>query len=55
MLPRMPKDDGIRKSQTIAFGGYNHTLGAKNGQIWDEHNMCSDHYPVMSPRLPRLQ
>lgn len=54
MLPRMPKDDGIRKSQTIAFGGYNHTLGAKNGQIWDEHNMCSDHYPVMSPRLPRL-
>lgn len=52
-LPRMVNDDGIRKSATLKFDGYNHTLGARNGQIWDEQNMCSDYYPVMSPRQPR--
>ncbi len=49
----MIADDGIRKAQTINFGGYNHTLAAKNGMIYDETNITSDYFPVLSPRSPR--
>lgn len=52
-LPQIVSDDGIRKTQTITFGGYNHTLAAKNGMIYDEENITSDYYPVLSPRSPR--
>lgn len=52
-LPKMRNEDGIRKSQTVTFGGYNHTLGAADGEIWDMTNMSADHYPVLSPRQPR--
>lgn len=52
-LPTMPRADGIQKMSTVKFGGYNHTLGAGDGDIWDEQNMTSDYYPVMSPRRPR--
>ena len=52
-LPKMVADDGIRKTQTLTFGGYNHTLAAKNGIIYDETNITSDYYPVLSPRSPR--
>lgn len=52
-LPKMRNEDGIRKSQTVTFGGYNHTLGATDGEIWDMTNMSADHYPVLSPRQPR--
>lgn len=52
-LPTMIADDGIRKAQTINFGGYNHTLAAKNGMIYDETNITSDYFPVLSPRSPR--
>ncbi|MBR5089700.1 MAG: hypothetical protein IK093_09735 [Ruminiclostridium sp.] len=52
-LPNLPRADGIQKMSTIKFGGYNHTLGAGDGEIWDEQNMTSDYYPVMSPRRPR--
>lgn len=49
-LPQLPYRDKIRKAQQIAFGGYNHTAGAKDGQIWDMLNMTSDEYPVLSTR-----
>lgn len=43
-LPNMVTDDGIRKVTTENFGGYNHTLAAKNGMIWDEENIVSDFF-----------
>ena len=52
-LPRMKNEDGIKKNQTVTFGGYNHTLGAGDGEIWDMKNMTSDLYPILSPRKPR--
>lgn len=52
-LPPMPRADGIAKQTTIRFGGYNHTLGAADGDIWDMCNLTSDHYPVLSPRGQR--
>ena len=52
-LPKMRNEDGIRKSQTVTFGGYNHTLGAGDGEIWDMTNMTNDHYPVLASRKPR--
>ncbi len=37
------------------FAGYMHTLGAGNGQIWDDKNMTSDHAPVLATRPPRYK
>lgn len=53
MLPSMVYKSGIRKSQQTQFQGYNHNLYAQDGEIWDELNMTSDFYPLMSPRRPR--
>lgn len=52
-LPKMRHEDGIRKQQTVSFGGLNHTLGARDGEIWAMKNMTSDHYPVLASRPPR--
>lgn len=49
----MPYGDGIRKYVDTKFKGYNHTLYAQDGEIWDMKNLTSDHYPVLSPRRPR--
>lgn len=52
-LPKMRHEDSIRKQQTVSFGGLNHTLGARDGEIWAMRNMTSDHYPVLASRQPR--
>ncbi len=52
-LPFMAYSDGIKKHRQTKFGGYNHTLGAGNGELWDMQNMTSDLYPLLSPRKPR--
>lgn len=59
-LPPMANQDGIQKYKQTKFGGYNHTLGADNGDIWDMKNMTSDFYPCSHPgaragRYARLQ
>ena len=54
-LPQMIYGDGIRKMQTVQFGGYNHNLYAGEGQIWDMENMTSDFAPLLSPRKPRYK
>ena len=54
-LPQMIYGDGIRKAQTLQFGGYNHNLYAGDGQIWDMENMTSDYAPLLSPRKPRYK
>ncbi|MDT3366891.1 MAG: hypothetical protein LIQ26_06440 [Bacteroidota bacterium] len=45
--------DGIKKTYQNKFYGYNHTLSCEDGEIWDEKNMSSDHFPVMAPRQRR--
>lgn len=52
-LPQMLYSDGIRKAQTVTFGGYDHTAGAQDGAIYDMENMSGELYPVLSPRRPR--
>ena len=52
-LPAMAYQDGIRKFQTVAFKGLNHTIGAKDGELWDMQNLTADLYPVLSTRKPR--
>lgn len=52
-LPTMAYGDGIRKYKQTTFGGYNHTLAAENGELWDMQNLTSDLYPILSPRKPR--
>lgn len=47
----------IQQSRDIVqeFRGYNHNLRIAEGEFYDEQNMSSDFYPVMSPRKPREQ
>jgi len=52
-LPEMPYKSANKKSYQTKFGGYNHTLGASDGEIYDMTNMTSDNYPVLSPRHQR--
>ena len=54
-LPKMRNEDSIRKNQLTTFGGYNHTLGAGDGEIWDMTNMTSDFHPLLASRTPRYQ
>ena len=52
-LPSMAYGDGISKRKQVKFGGYNHTLAAENGELWDMENLTSDFYPLLSPRARR--
>ena len=52
-LPEMVYSDGIRKYQTVVFRGYNHTLAAGDGEIYDMQNMTSEFAPLLSPRRRR--
>lgn len=54
-LPPMANQDGIQKYKQTKFGGYNHTLGADNGDIWDMKNMTSDFYPLLGTQAPALE
>lgn len=54
-LPAMKYADKITKSKQLRFRGLNHTLGARDGEIWDMLNMTSDHYPVLSTRPRRMK
>ena len=41
------------RSNIDAFGGYNHNLRISDGEFYDMQNLCSDHYPLLSPRAKR--
>ena len=38
---------------TEVFGGYNHNLRISDGEFYDMKNLCSDYYPLLSPRAKR--
>lgn len=50
MLPSMKYGSGIRKWQTIQFGGLDRSRPDKDGRIWEMRNLCSDQYPLISAR-----
>lgn len=52
-LPPMVHADGIQKYRQTVFAGYDHTLGADNGAIWDMENLTGELYPLLSPRRQR--
>lgn len=52
-LPSMIHADGIQKYRQTAFGGYDHTLGADNGALWDMENLTGELHPLLSPRRRR--
>lgn len=54
-LPHMKYNDSITKQTQIKFGGYNHTLNASEGDIYDMRNISSRHYPLISPREKRAK
>lgn len=41
------------RSITDVFAGYNHNLRIGDGEFYDEENMCSDDYPLLSVRRKR--
>lgn len=54
-LPNMPYSDGIRKHTQVEFRGYNHQIGAGDGELYDMKNLTGDFYPVLSPRRKRYK
>jgi len=51
-LPYLQTASNTRSRQD-SFGGYNHTLGAVNGEIYDMKNLTSDYYPLLASRPKR--
>lgn len=53
-LPSMKYADKLTKGKQIRFRGLNHTIGARDGEIWDMQNMTGDHNPVLATRAKRM-
>ena len=53
-LPSMKYADKLTKGKQIRFRGLNHTIGARDGEIWDMQNMTGDHSPVLATRSKRM-
>ena len=52
-LPQISYADGIKTAKQDEFAGLNHNLGAKDGELWDMRNLCSDYHPLTArPREP---
>lgn len=52
-LPNLKYSDRISKVKQIKFGGLNHTLGAKDGELWDMQNLTGDLAPLLATRAKR--
>lgn len=53
-LQDMKYGDGITKTTQVRFAGLNHSIGARDGEIWDMENMTGDLWPLLAVRKPRL-
>ena len=49
-LPDMKYADQLTKGKQVKFRGLNHSIGARDGEIWDMQNMTGDHYPLLCTR-----
>ena len=52
-LPQVSYADGIKTAKQDEFAGLNHSLGAKDGELWDMRNLCSDYAPLLATRPQR--
>lgn len=52
LLPKLNELPASREYIDV-FGGYNHNLRIGEGEFYDMKNLCSDHYPILSPRPKR--
>ena len=46
--------DKLTKGKQLKFRGLNHTIGARDGEIWDMKNLTGDHIPVLATRAKRM-
>lgn len=53
-LPQISYADGIKTAKQDEFAGLNHNLGAKDGELWDMRNLCSDYHPLLATRQRRM-
>ena len=53
-LPSMKYADKLTKGKQLKFRGLNHTIGARDGEIWDMKNLTGDHIPVLATRAKRM-
>lgn len=53
-LPQVSYADGIKTAKQDEFAGLNHNLGAKDGELWDMRNLCSDYSPLLATRPRRM-
>ena len=51
----LPQLNEVPSTRTIVdvFGGYNHNHRINDGEFYDENNMSSHNYPVLSTRQKR--
>ena len=52
-LPEPVYASKIKKAVQTKFGGWQHTLDAQDGQLYDMTNLSSRSAPLLTPRLPR--
>ncbi len=54
-MPYLPKltEQETYQQVTDTFLGYNHNLKIQEGEMYDERNLSSDHYPMLASRVRR--
>ena len=52
-LPEMPARNIMRPAVQTAFGGLNHNLRARDGELWWMKNLSGREFPLLTPREPR--
>lgn len=50
MYYQQVEDNGNTRSLISEWYGYNHNLRIDRGEFYDMENMCSDYFPLLSPR-----
>ncbi len=52
-FPHMVYSDEIVRQTQVRFGGYKHSLYAKDGDIYDMRNITANIFPLITPRTQR--
>ncbi len=53
-LPKLPYRMTRSRPTQLAFGVFNHTATAADGDIYDERDVSTEEYPALTPRKARL-
>ncbi len=54
-LPKLPYRMTRSRPTQLAFGVFNHTATAADGDIYDERDVSTEEYPALTPRKARLR